>query len=346
MTPDILGKIFGHLCNPGALPLRHLLFVSKGFHDAAVNNSPLWTSISLDSSFAQYFSQRPDEGNRFIEQCLLRSGPLPLCIYIVYDKATPDDLTFLLGPLQTLGDPTWKGFERCISLVWGNNWRSFGPQTLIPLLPKELPSLQRMSLSRFGCQDHGYQLPDCPVLKNVTIYSLQTSQRSFWGTTFEHVTSLTFGAHTDWIGHDVTMLSLFPALCQLTLFTRVRAHTQGVDPVPATQFQHLRTLTTQGDIPSVVFTKLNLPALEELHIESNIYGNTSIVPLLDSSTPLCLHLYALLPKAVSFKEQQWATNLLKLVQRCTRLENLYVSRWMEGKCRKVMRGSGITLCVM
>lgn len=345
MTPDLLGRIFSHLCDPGALPLRHLLFVSKGFHDATVNNTHLWASISLDSSFAQYFSQRPEEGNRFIEQCLHRSGSLPLCIYIVYDKAKPDDLTFLLGPLQTLGNPEWKGFERCVSLVWGNNWRSFGPQTLMPLLPKRLPSLQRISLSRFGCEDHGYQLPDCPALKNVTIYSLQTSHTSFWGTTFEHVTSLTFGAHTDWIGHDVTMLSLFPALYHLTLFTRVRAHSQGVVPLRPILFQHLRTLTTQGDIPSVVFTKLTTLVLEELHIEANIYGNTSIVPLLDSPTPRCLRLYALLPKAVLVKEQQWATNLLKLVQRCTRLEDLYVSRWMEGKCRKLMNGSGVTLCV-
>ena len=38
MTDDVLGKIFYHLCEPGSLSFRHLLFVSRGCCSVAVNN--------------------------------------------------------------------------------------------------------------------------------------------------------------------------------------------------------------------------------------------------------------------------------------------------------------------
>src|SRR5258708_2039359 len=121
MTPDLLGEIFGRLCVNGPLPLRHLLFVSRGFHHAAVNNAHLWTTISLDSLFARHFNERPEQGNRFVEQCLVHSGSLPLRLYIDYSDPEISDPLVCLGALQTFGNPMRSGFERCTSLIWRHN---------------------------------------------------------------------------------------------------------------------------------------------------------------------------------------------------------------------------------
>ena len=79
ISPDILGKIFYYLCGDGPLPLRHLLFISKVFFDAAINNAQLWTTISFDDDFAVHFKGRSvKHAEGFIKQCLLHSGELPV----------------------------------------------------------------------------------------------------------------------------------------------------------------------------------------------------------------------------------------------------------------------------
>jgi hypothetical protein len=150
MTDDLLGKIFYHLCEPGPLSLRHLFFVSRRFYYAAVNNAHLWTTISFDSLFSHYFHQWPGQGNRFVEQCLLRSGPFPLCLYIDYSDYNAYNLTCLLHPLETFGKPKWRGFSRCTSLLWDNGYQGGTIiQDIVALFPKSLPALQYISLSRF-----------------------------------------------------------------------------------------------------------------------------------------------------------------------------------------------------
>ena len=348
MMSHLLGEIFHYLCDKGSLPLRHLLFVSRHFYDTAVNDSRLWTTISLDSLFAHHFRQWPEQGSKFVEQCLLRSRSRPLCLSIDYSNLIAYDPTFLLHPLETFGKPEWKGFKRCTSLIWADGgYGATTIQKIVALLPKSLPSLQHIYLSFFDDPMDGSQFPDCPVLERVEMETHRQSYPPFWGTNFQHVTTLSFGNYAGWADYDMANLSQFPVLHDLTLFTEHgRTAPRGVDSQRPINFKHLQILRVHGYIPPEVLIKLIAPALKELHLEANAEHFTSIDSLKNSFNPLCERIYALLPEAVSAKEPEWATNLSKLVQKCTRIKSLDISRWMEGECKKFMIGQdGILLHV-
>ena len=347
MVDDILGKIFYHLCERGPLSLRHLLFVSRRFYSASVNKAHLWTTISLDSSFFHHFHQWPEQGNRFIEHCLVRSGLLPLRLYIDSSGIDAHDATFLLPPLETFGKPEWNGFERCTSLIWGaTRDEATTIQMFVDLLPKSLPSLKHVSFTEFSDPIGESQLPNCPVLESVEMLYHRRPSPHFWGTNFLRVTSLSFGNYDDWAGFDLTTLSLFPVLRDLTLFNvRGTGGLFGVDPQLPVVFNNLHILRAHGCIPHQLLTKLVAPALEELHLEANADNDTSIHALQDSFNPLCRCIHAHLPRTVSYKEPEWAINLSKLVQKCTRVESLYISRWMEEQFMECLGGQNVVLHV-
>ena len=109
---------------------------------------------------------------------------------------------------------------------------------------------------------------------------------------------------------------------------------KGVEFHAEVQFQYLQILRVCGDIPPQVLTWLVAPALEELHIRANALHRTSIASLWYYSEPLCRHLYAHLPEAVSIEEPHWAEAFNVLVEKCTRLKTLHISKWMEEECQK------------
>jgi len=340
MTDDLLGKIFYHLCEPGPLSLHHLLFVSRRFYYATVNNGHLWTTISFDSLFARHFCQWPEQGDIFIEQCLLRSGSLPLCLSI--DVTDPDeyDFTFFHHPLETFGKPEWRGLQRCTSMILKNC--VFSAPTLehiVALLPKSLPSLQYISLSNFKDSMDGSQFPNCPVLERVDMFSYGQPSPPFWGTNLLHVTTLSFEIISTWVAYDITTLSQFPMLHDLTLSTESGRGYLVIDgPQLPINFNRLQILRAHGHIPPDVVAKLVAPALKDLHIKANVEHITPIDALQHLSEPHCQYIHALLPKGVSAMEPEWATNLSKLVEKCTRINSLYISKWMEKKCKKFLRG--------
>jgi hypothetical protein len=346
MTDDLLGKIFHHLCERGPLSLRHLLLVSRRFCSAAVNNAQLWTTTSLDSSFFNHFHQWPEQGNRFVEQCLLRSGFLPLCLYIDYSDPIAHDPTFLLHLMETFGKPEWRGFQRCTSLIWADRGYGATIQKMVALLPKSLPSLQRISLSFFDDPIDGSKFPDCPALERVELLTHRNAYPPFWGTSFVHVTTLTFGNYSAWADFDIVKLSLFPVLHDLTLFTeRGRIAPRGINSQLPINFKHLQILRVRGHIPPEVMTRLIAPALKELHLKANAEHFTSIASLQNSFRPFCQYIHALLPEAVSAEETEWARNFSKLVKKCARIKSLYISKWMEEECMKILSGSEVVLHV-
>ena len=347
MTDDLLGKIFYHLCAPGPLSLRHLLFVSRRFYFVAVNNAHLWAIISLDSPFVHHFRQCPEQGNKFVEYCLHRSGSLPLCLNIDHSNIDAHDLIFLLHPLETSGKPEWRGFKRCTSLIWTGSYGATTILRFVGLLPKSLPSLKHISLTSFHDVTVGSQFPNCPVLERVEILNHGAPSPHFWGTNFLHLTTLSFGNDDIWATYDLTTLSLFPRLADLTLST-ASGRTSMLDvslSCAPVLFAHLHILRARGCIPPKILSKLVAPALEELHLKANAHNITSIDALQISSNPLCQYIHVLLPMAVSAQEPEWATNLSKLVQRGNRIRSLHISRWMEGECKKFISGQGIVLYV-
>ena len=175
---------------------------------------------------------------------------------------------------------------------------------------------------------------------------IQTPSPHFWGTNFLHVTALSFGFIYWWIDIDLTTLSLFPLLRDLTLYTlRGTGGLYGANPNLSVIFNSLHILRAHGRIPPEVLTTLVTPALKELHLVANIDNFTSIVTLQTSFDPLCRYIHALLPKAVSAEEPAWAANLSKLVQKCTRVKLLYISEWMEEECKKFMSGQDVVFHV-
>ncbi len=347
ITDDLLGKIFHLLCEPGPLSLRHLLFVSRRFYSVAANNAHLWTTISLDSTFFHHFQQRPEQGNRFVEHCLLRSGALPLCLYFDLSDIQAYNSTFLLPPLATLGKPEWRGFQRCTSLIWdARHHEATTNEMFVDLLPKSLPSLKHISFTSFKDPIHGSQFPNCPVLVRVEMLSHDAPSPHFWGANFLHVTTLSFGNDNFWAGYDLTTLSLFPVLRDLTLFTLPGAvYPYIVDSQLPVVFETLHILRAQGRIPHEFLTTILAPALDKLHLEASTDNTTPIDALQTSFTSPCRYIHALLPEAVSAEEPEWATNLSKLVHKCTRIRSLYISRWMEEECKKFLSGQDVVLHV-
>jgi len=264
MTDDLLGKIFYHLCEPGPLSLRHLLFVSRRFYYAAVNNAYLWTTISFDSLFARHFHQWPEQGEIFIEQCLLRSGSLPLSLSIDVTDFDEYDFTFFHHPLETFGKPEWRGPQRCTSMILKN--RDFSAPTLehiVALLPKSLPSLQYISLSSLKDPIDGSRFPNCPVLERVEMFNYGRASPPFWGTNLLHVTTLSFGNSISWGGFDMTTLSQFPMLHDLTLFTERGSRSQvNYSPQSSINFNRLQILRAHGYIPTWLMANLVAPALK------------------------------------------------------------------------------------
>ena len=345
MTDDLLGKIFYHLCEPGPLSLRHLLFVSTRFYSVTVNSAHLWATISLDYSFFHHFHKWPEQGNRFVEDCLIRSDPLPLCLYLDFSNINGRESTVFLPPLETFGKPNWRGSQRCVELIW-NAARHQAPtiQRVVDLLPKSLPSLKHISLTYFDVRMGGSQFPNCPGLERVEILYQHAPFPRFWGTNFLHVTTLSFGNYTPWGYFDLATLSLFPVLRDLTLSTvRGTEDPVGINALSQVIFENLRILRTQGRISPAFLTKLVTPILEDLYIEANTDNSTSIHALQTSFNPLCRSIHALLPKEVSAEEPEWGTSLSNLVWRCAGITSLYISKWMGEECEKRLSGHGVVL---
>ena len=338
MTDELLGKIFYHLCERGPLSLRHLLFVSRRFYSVTVKNAHLWATVSLDSSFFHHFHQWSEQGNRFVGHCLLRSGRLPLRLYIDFSDLSADEATFLLPPLETFGRPEWRGFQRCTSLIWNaTNRDSTTIQMFLNLLPKSLPSSKHISFTEFCEPIGGSRFPNCPVLESVEMLSHLRPSPHFLGTNFLRVTCLSFGNYNSWAGFDLTTLSLFPVLRDLTLFNvGGTGYLFGENPKLPVLLKNLHILRAHGGVPNGVLTNLVAPALEELHLKANSDNVTSIDSLQNLFEPLCWFIHALLPEAISAKEPKWATKLSNLVQKCTRIKSLYISRWMEEECKKYL----------
>ena len=253
----------------------------------------------------------------------------------------------LSGPLQTFMNPKYKGIEKCTSLILDGWQDSSFTSKILALFPKALSSLQHLFLSHFVDPENGSQFPNCLSLERVEISSHEKPIPPFWGSNFACVTTLSFVNTNTWADFDIATLSLFPLLDDLTLFTTEEALLFGeFDSLRPVQFQFLQILRVHGAIPPVVLTRLVAPALEELYIEANALYTTPIKALLSSFGLSCLHLHALLPKGISLCDPTWATFFSKLVQKCPRLETLYISKWMEKECKKFADHSTVVLHVL
>ena len=214
------------------------------------------------------------------------------------------------------------------------------------LFRSSLPALKHISLWYFQGPFDGSPFPNCRVLESVEMFDYRNLSSQFLGTNFRHVTTLEFSVTSIWDEFDLDALSLFPALHDLTLFTchwgkellSVSSHLPII-------FERLHILRAHGNSPPQLLTKLVAPALEELHVKADHNSMTSIHSLQTSFNPLCKHIHAFLPNAVSAREPKWAIDLSRLVQKCTRIRSLYISQWMEEECKTFLSGQDVVLHV-
>ena len=330
MPPEILSKVLRHLCSDGPLPLRHVLFVSKRFYNAAVNDAFLWTTISFDAVFFSYFRGRSiKQTNNFTKQCLLRSSALPLRLCIHTEQFGS---TYLQGALRILRNPKYKGFERCTSLLWSNEFPDL-VERIVALLPVELPSLQHLSLYQFNYHKCISKFPNCPLLRRVELFQCLLDSPNPWAETFAHVTTLSIGMSSF---SAYYALAVSPRLHELTICAGDTEYL--APPTVRIRLGYLQILKVRGDVPENMLLAFLAPALKELHIEANYSGNTAMDAPWDRFELRCLRLYVILPETVRAKEPLWVASLSWVVRQCTRLKTVYISKWMEEECKYFMVG--------
>jgi len=123
------------------------------------------------------------------------------------------------GPMQVLSNPKYRGSERCTSLVWHHGLYDYEVAAKIMTeLLKKLLSLRHLTLISF-VDPGGAKFPKCPVLEEVEMMNHGECNHSFWGTSLAQVTTVSFGSSTHWDADSTSVLSWFPVLQDLTLFT-------------------------------------------------------------------------------------------------------------------------------
>ncbi|KAG9056847.1 hypothetical protein FS842_009367 [Serendipita sp. 407] len=91
---EVLVHIFGVIAGGGSHLMRSLLLVDTRFHHLVMNNTRLWTKISL--RFDQKLKEINHLSHRYVDTCLLRSRESPLNICLDYSLLQdPDSFLFL-----------------------------------------------------------------------------------------------------------------------------------------------------------------------------------------------------------------------------------------------------------
>src|SRR5258706_10439945 len=81
---EILSEVFYHLtANHGALALHVVLLACRLWYNVALKEHRLWMMISIDNIFlSRLFPMSSRAARRFAQQCVNRSGRLPIHIFI------------------------------------------------------------------------------------------------------------------------------------------------------------------------------------------------------------------------------------------------------------------------
>jgi hypothetical protein len=251
--------------------------------------------------------------------------------------------------LRTFSKSEFNGFERCASLVWCHSFSGRLISVVLAALPERLPSLQYLHLSRFHAPSSNEQFPECPVLNSVHLSMNYPVLPQFWGTNFTQVTTLTISEDDQWVTNIAVTLPLFPAIQHLILYNFPHGYmctgvtwdpdwTSGYAQEPESiQLLYLRTLKVSGSVPEGLLRKLDAPVLEELYIEAEYRGYTSLGSLHHYTRDFhCSRLYALLPPIIATLNPEWRIELETLANKCPRLEVVYVSGWMEPECKGIL----------
>ena len=290
LPPEILLEVFYHAtATHGALGLHGILLTCRLWYTLALNESRLWTCISLDTIFVSRFHHHrrlsPDAAKHFAWQCVNRSGRLPIHLFINMDAyRTPDTVHCLsqyaytrtiMGKVIAMMDiDHFKGSSSRLETLTihqqSGSWKvGFYYMLHAWRIPLRRLELQNYRLSVAHCwTDH------IPSLTSIVL--IDPSWMPSYDMTLQcdiAVTQLTLERCTAWSLDDLLILRVYQALTTLRLFSKplCRNFERGIHPhgdLPVL-LPSVNTLSLTGEIPHHVLSALNLPALATIEIRNH-----------------------------------------------------------------------------
>src|SRR5258708_5875871 len=165
----------------------------------------LWATIIINRS-VYYRLVGPEvekltSAASFYETCMRRSKSAPLDVTIdLYSLSSWTNEWELHQLLTMFMEQTREHAARWTEFVWKHN--THFPQGLLKCLPQELPSLQRLTISKLDwyINSDGRQFPTCPNLHTLTLISIRNNSDGGESTLFQRSGALSIKDLT--VGYD------------------------------------------------------------------------------------------------------------------------------------------------
>jgi len=344
---EVLGEIFSYISCDGPLHLRHVLLVCRLWYHSVVNHPKLWCNIAVDEIFLRRFHHRSmlGRGSRFLGLCISRSGDLPLHLVVSGRHVSLNSLVRLShvsNVLRLLARRHTPSGEYAMSHLESIHWRVCEDDEEISLFrayfPAQLPRLRVLSIRALFLEhriyDIGVPFPQCPKLQEVYLVDHFEERPYFTEEIFARVRLLDYtGPYgRGWTLYDVVCIGRFAALHTLVLrdvgmANGVLLRLPGLETLNVTQVElaRLQVLRTIGPVPSIIFCHLEVPALQTLQFQSNIFKYDSLATFgAPSMVQNVQNLYLSLTGWQGRQGEQ-ATLIEELLSACVMLERVYAS---------------------
>jgi len=353
LPPEILFEVFYHTtARQGALELHGALLACRLWHDVALKEPRLWTVISVDKIFLSRLLPMPFEAaRRFAQQCVDRSGRLPMHVFInttsFHTPGSPSSRFPSLGRARLL----CAKIDAMMDIAHFNGHSSrletlviYGVQLEEPIIGTwilhkwKLP-LRRLELHRTAAQ---YKTQNIPSLTSVafinpiwafnstiksTIKSTKRSQQQDTETKL-----LTLQRSWIWFLEDLLVLRGYQALTALRLISNppiggVESRFHSDHPAHdrlSVLLPSVNILSLTGEIPHEILGALNLPALVTVEIRN--HGSRHSMKHLQNTT--LHHSVATLEVLIVAREALWWTytcDLAAVLTATLKLQTLVVS---------------------
>ena len=345
---EMLSNIFSYLASDGPLQLRHILFVARSWHDAAVYSPNLWTTILIDREFYSRF--RDDtltHGEAFIRCCFIRSRDLPIIINVQYQDRgiglTHTNEAFsstVIGRL--LGTIEHCHTKRCKALTWTCGDPDMDSYALYKIFPSQLDMLEYLCLQDFvpfGLMELDIpsvlHFPRCPNLKEVSLKNhCEIGLPIFFrNEDLERVEKLTFVNTSTWRPFDLLCISRYHNIDTLTLQDKGGSMTD--DQIYEYQIAagdnlahlpRLKALITIGCIPNCILESIGAPGLMSLRLETDEDAHHTLATI---PTTLLTTLHSIDISLKPLPTSSWVPLLHQVVGEAPCLSHLFIAGWMK-----------------
>ncbi len=325
---EILSEVFYHLtANHGALALHGVLLACRLWYNVALKEPRLWMMISIDNIFlSRLFPMSSRAARRFAQQCVNRSGRLPIHIFI-----NTTSLHTKGNRRRKIRSPGNTG-PLCVKIdammgIHHFNGNSSRLDTLIihGITPKDCIMgtlmlnrwkfpVRRLELHRSAAQCKTRSIPWVTSIAFINPIWAFTSAEI----TKQHDTEtklLSLQKSWAWFLEDLLILEAYQSLTSLRLISKPpigdvpSAFLHLAPDNPSVLLPSVNTLSLTGEIPHEMFGALNLPALVAIEIRN--HGSRHSMGHLQNTT--LHHNVAKLEVLIAGREAHWWTSDLAAV---------------------------------